>query len=175
METWESSLRLWYPTLGRTSCRTVPVSLFVNAAPDPGGTFIVNLVKAYDQISWISSLCVILHVSHITLHPSDGMNYLVVDGVNSLRKGSVWWCPWVLNPSSWGIPSTCASTLFTGASSEPRATTGTVEFHHAKVGSNQWAPGRTIITSSTISRFLLLWLLGNKTSGVCWGDRSTWS
>jgi hypothetical protein len=51
METWGSSLRVWYSTPGRISCRTVPVSFFLNAAPDRGETVIANLVKAYDQIS----------------------------------------------------------------------------------------------------------------------------
>jgi hypothetical protein len=151
------------------------VSIILNTAPDRGETIIVNLVKAFDQISWISSICVILHVSHVVLHLSDGMNYPMVDGTNSLRKGRVWWCPRILIPSSWGIPSTCASTLSTDASSEPRATVGTVDCHRVKVGSNRWAPGRTITAASIASRVLLLWLLGNTTSRVCRDGGSTWS
>jgi hypothetical protein len=65
------------------------VSFFLNAAPDRGETIIVNLVKAYDQFSSISSLYVIIHVSLVILHVSDAMNYLVADGVNSLRQGCV--------------------------------------------------------------------------------------
>jgi hypothetical protein len=51
MGTWESSLWLWCSTPGQISCRTIPVSLFLNAAPDQGETVIANLVKGYDQIS----------------------------------------------------------------------------------------------------------------------------
>jgi hypothetical protein len=67
------------------------VSFFLNAAPDRGETVIVNLVKAYDQISSIFSLYVILHVFPVISFytPSDGMNYLVADGVNLLRQGHV--------------------------------------------------------------------------------------
>jgi hypothetical protein len=65
------------------------VSLFPNAAPDRGETVIANLVKAYDQISLISSHCAILHVSRVMLHLSDDMIYLVADGANSLRQGHV--------------------------------------------------------------------------------------
>jgi hypothetical protein len=97
---------------------------------------------------------------------SNDTKLIMADGANTFRQGCVWWCLRVLNPSSWGIPSTCTSTLSTIASSEPRATTSTVECHHGKVSSNQWAPGRTIVASSTISRVLLLWLLGNTTSGL---------
>jgi hypothetical protein len=121
-------------------------------------------MKAYDQISWISSLCVILHISHVILHLSDSMNYLVADDANSLRQGRVWWCPRILNPSSWGIPSTCSSTLSIDASSEPQATVGFVECHHAKIGINWWMSGRMFATTSTASRFLLPRLLGNTTS-----------
>jgi hypothetical protein len=132
-------------------------------------------MMAYDQISWIFSIGVILHVSHVILHLSDGMNYLVADSVNSLREGYVWRCLQVLNTSSWGIPCTCVFTLSTDASSDPQATDGTAECYHAKVDSNQLATGRTITTSSTASRVLLLGLLGNTTSRVCQGDGSAWS
>jgi hypothetical protein len=47
-------------------------------------------------------LCIHAHRSSV-LHYSDGMNYLVADGANSLKKGRVWWCPWILNPSSWAL------------------------------------------------------------------------
>jgi hypothetical protein len=65
------------------------VSFSLTAAPNRGETAIVNLVKAYDQISSIISFYVFLHVSHVVLHLSDGMNYLVPDGENSLRQGRV--------------------------------------------------------------------------------------
>jgi hypothetical protein len=39
------------------------------------------------MIRFLEFLCVISHVSHVVLHPSDGMNYLVADGANSPRKG----------------------------------------------------------------------------------------
>jgi hypothetical protein len=65
------------------------VSFFLTAAPDRGETAIVNLVKAYDQISSIISFYLFQHVSHVVLTLSDGMNYLVVDGANSLRQGHV--------------------------------------------------------------------------------------
>jgi hypothetical protein len=94
------------------------------------------------------------------------MNYLVANNANSLRKGCVWWCLWILNQSSWSFPSTCASTLSTYTSSAPRATIGTVECHRAKVDRDRWVPGRTIATTSTASRILLLQLLGNTTSRI---------
>jgi hypothetical protein len=65
------------------------VPFFLNAALDRGNTVIVNLVKAYGLISGISSLCVILQISHVILHLPDGMIYLVADGANSLRQGRV--------------------------------------------------------------------------------------
>jgi hypothetical protein len=65
------------------------VSLSLNAVPDRGKTVIANLVKTYDEISWISDLCAILHDSHVVLHLSDGMYYLVADGANSLRQRCV--------------------------------------------------------------------------------------
>jgi hypothetical protein len=137
-ETWESSLWLWCATLGRISCRTVPVSFFLTTTPDRGETAIVNIVKAYDEISSIICFYVFQHVSHVIWHLSDGMSYLVVDGANQLRQGHVWWCPRVLNPSSWDILSTCASTFSTDASSESRATVGTAECHRAKIGNSRW-------------------------------------
>jgi hypothetical protein len=69
--------------------RTVLVSFSLNAAPDRGETVIVNLVKAYDQISSVFSLYVLIHIAHAVSHFSDGMNYLVTDGANLLRQGSV--------------------------------------------------------------------------------------
>jgi hypothetical protein len=120
--------------------------------------------KPRDHFSSIISFYVFLHVSLVILHLSDGMIYFVVDGANSLRQEHVWWCPRVLNPSSWNISSTYASTFSTDISSEPRATVGTAECHRAKVGSNQWASGRTFKTTSitsTASRVLLPQLLGN--------------
>jgi hypothetical protein len=73
--------------MGRILHRTAPVSFFLNAALDWGNTVMVNLMKAYGLISWISSVCVILRVSHVVLHLPDGMVYLVADGANSLRQG----------------------------------------------------------------------------------------
>jgi uncharacterized membrane protein AbrB (regulator of aidB expression) len=65
------------------------VSFFLTAAPDRGKTAIVNLAKAYGQILSIISFYVFLHVSHVVLHLSNVMNYLVADGANSLRQGRV--------------------------------------------------------------------------------------
>jgi hypothetical protein len=53
------------------------------------------------------------------------MNYLVADGENSLKKDVYDDIP---------ESSTCASTLSTDTSSEPRATVGTIECHCANVG-----------------------------------------
>jgi hypothetical protein len=89
------------------------------------------------------------------------MNYLVVDGANSLKQGCVWWCPRLLNPSSWGILSTCASALSTDTSSEPRAIVGFAECHHVEIDKNWLASGRTV-TTSTALRVLLLWLLATQ-------------
>jgi hypothetical protein len=61
----------------------------LTAAPDRGKTAIVNLAKAYDQISSIISFYVFLHVSHVILYLFDGMNYLVADGVNSRKQERV--------------------------------------------------------------------------------------
>jgi hypothetical protein len=105
LETRESSLWLWCSTTGQISPRTVLVSFFLIA--NRGETVIVNLVKAYDQISSAFCLCVIIHVSHVVLCVSDGMNYLLADGANSLRKGCVWWCPRILNPE----PCRCGEPL----------------------------------------------------------------
>jgi hypothetical protein len=91
----------------------------------------------------------------------DGMNYLVVDGANLLKQGCVWWCPRMLNPSSWGILSTCASALSTDTSSEPRAIVGFAECHHAEIDKNWLASGRTVTTSIAL-RVLLLWLLATQ-------------
>jgi hypothetical protein len=100
-------------------------NFFRATAPDQGKTIVV---RPHDGpcSDFISFFCiyVFIYIAHVILHNSDGVNYLVVDGANSLRKGRVWSCPWILNSSSWGIPSTCASTLSTNASSEPQATDG---------------------------------------------------
>jgi hypothetical protein len=63
--------------------------LLLNTAPDRGETVIMDLMKAYDQISGISSLYVFLHVSDVVLHLSDGMSHLMVHGVNPTKQGCV--------------------------------------------------------------------------------------
>jgi hypothetical protein len=65
------------------------VSFFLAAVPDRGETVIVNLANAYDQVSLVFSLFVIIHVSHVVLQLSDGTNYLVANAVNSPRQGCV--------------------------------------------------------------------------------------
>jgi hypothetical protein len=67
-----------------------PGVIFLTTTPDRGETAIVNLVKAYDQISSIISFYVFQHVSLVILHLSDGMIYFVVDGANSLRQEHVY-------------------------------------------------------------------------------------
>jgi hypothetical protein len=49
----------------------------------------LNLVKDYVHISSVFCSYEIIHISHVILHFSDGMNNLVADGVNSLRQGHV--------------------------------------------------------------------------------------
>jgi hypothetical protein len=62
------------------------------------------------------------------------MNYLVANGANSLGQGKVWWSPWVIKQLSWGIPSTCATTLSTNSTSEPWDTARFTECHHVEIG-----------------------------------------
>jgi hypothetical protein len=103
------------------------------------------------------------------------MNYLVADGENSLRKVCVWWSPWVIKQSSWGFPSTCATTCSTDACSEYWAIPGFTECHYAEVGRNSWMSVRTFAITSTASRVFLLQLLGNTTSKVHRDDRPAWT
>jgi hypothetical protein len=65
------------------------VSFFLIAALDRGKTIVVRPVRDHVQIlSIFLHLCIHVYRSSV-LHYFDGMNYLVVDGANSLRKGCV--------------------------------------------------------------------------------------
>jgi hypothetical protein len=104
----------------------------------------VDLVKACIQIHQSFRISVLLHIAHVILHFSNGMNHIVADGVNSIRQGRVRWCPYVLNPSSLGTLSTCDSALSTYASSEPQATSGSqnaIMQRLAEIG--EWQAGRS--------------------------------
>jgi hypothetical protein len=65
------------------------VLFFCTASPDRVETVLVRSVMHHVQISSVFlHLCIHTYCSCV-LHYSDGMNYLVADGVNSLRKGHV--------------------------------------------------------------------------------------
>jgi hypothetical protein len=65
------------------------VSFFLTAALDLGKTIVVRLVMDHVQTSSVFlHLCIHAYRSSV-LDYSDGMNYLVADSANSLRKGCV--------------------------------------------------------------------------------------
>jgi hypothetical protein len=146
-------------THGRITCRIILVFLFLLLLQ-------LKLVKAHIHISLVFTLYWIIHICHVILHFFDSTNYLVVDGVNSLRQEHVHWYSRVLNPSSGDTPSTCASTQPTNAFSELQKFVGLAECHHAKVGRDWWVSGRTFAAPSSASRFRLPRLLGNTPSSV---------
>jgi hypothetical protein len=50
---------------------------------------LLDPVKDHAQISLVFYIYVFIHITHVILHCSDGMTYLVADGVNSLRQGRI--------------------------------------------------------------------------------------
>jgi hypothetical protein len=84
LETWKSSFRLWCSSHGQILPRIVPVSFFLTAAPDRGKTSLVRPCEwSYSDFIYFPHLYIHTYWSSV-LHYSDGANYLVVDGANSL-------------------------------------------------------------------------------------------
>jgi hypothetical protein len=175
LETWKSSFRLWCSSHGQILPRIVPVSFFLTAAPDRGKTSLVRPREwSYSDFIYFPHLYIHTYCSSV-LQYFDGANYLVVDGANSLWQRASMIMSWVIKQLSWGIPSTCASTISTDASSEPWKTIGFIENHHAEIDRKCWVLGRTITAITIATRILLPWLLGNTTPIVHWDDKPAWS
>jgi hypothetical protein len=142
--TWKSSHRLLCSTRDRIKCRTVPVSVFLTAAPDRGETIIV---RPHEMFSFC--IYVFVHNAHVSLH------FFWWYELPCHR-----WCEltqaracMMMSPSHEPVivGHSChihAPTVSIDTSSEPRGTFGTIECHRVKIGSNWWVSSRTFAVSS---------------------------
>jgi hypothetical protein len=113
-----------------------------------------------DHVQTISFLYLCIHTYRSSvLYYSDGMNYLVADGANSLRKRRIWWSPRVIKQSSGSFrpPVTPPSPPMPPMSLEQLLVSQNA--NHAEIDWKCWAPVKTITATSTSSRVLLSWLL----------------